>query len=374
MVDIKGHGSYGAVISIPCENDLTGKKVIKLFCSNNDFIIEKQNNEIIKKIDKKRKWSVHYHGVRELDYLTLDKAIKRLGIFKILRPKPKTIKSIEYDDSGFCLNNIFKETSVYFEDIIPHLVPIFHGVTKMGKHNLVHFDITPDNILFQSNLEKSKVFNFKFIDFGTLEKTIMVLENPLISYPYFIFPLEYIIAVYYKLNKANWDEQEDIVDLVEKIQDNYESHANGYFDYLRGIIFLKRRKQLMFNIATKRYIHQLPLQSKQRSRKKEKTNDKGSDITKTIYSEDNILSKLIMFESTNNMNIPTNKIDVFGLGISIWVMYEKAIELKRIRNEKWCNENVIPLLKLMTHPFLEKRFNAIQALQRWKILVDLYKS
>lgn len=43
--------------------------------------------------------------------------------------------------------------------------------------------------------------------------------------------------------------------------------------------------------------------------------------------------------------------------------------MDRFKDSVWCEENVLPLLKKLTHPILTERLNPTNALKEWQALV-----
>ncbi len=251
-------------------------------------------------------------------------------------------KQIVYDDGGSSLKKVFQNhTWIMFEDLLPHLTNVFEGLIHLQKHHIVHMDMKPGNLVFNQDEKTRKI---RIIDFGLVEYIPRLREialNPdkrtgssfwrrAMHYKYPYYPIDFLILVILFNKKVN----------VKK-----------RFEMLRQALELKTK------------LSREPFSLNQ---------------TKTALSEDYYRYFVPLATQSDKMlkqfvkELP-EKIDIFGLGVGLFEIYALAQKLARFKDAVWCEENVVPLLKKLTHPILTERLNPTNALKEWQTLVRKLK-
>jgi serine/threonine protein kinase len=185
-----GEGSYGCVHkpSLNC-NTIPEPKfnydnyVSKLMLNEN---AKKELKEflIIDKIDNKNKFHLgnpilcnpkidkdFKKDIKECSIIDSKKVIENTNDYSLLISKYGG-----NDLSDFCYNKLKKylktkkkyKTAHFFVEIIN----LFRGLLLFKKHKLIHYDLKPQNILFDENIGK-----FKYIDFGLMKRKNEIIKN-----------------------------------------------------------------------------------------------------------------------------------------------------------------------------------------------------
>ena len=191
-------GSYGCVFTPPfkCLDSkikTTNDQVAKIFYEQNDLNIEfnkeKRQAEIIQQLDKKNKWTVKYHDYCNVIIEPTDEN-KKCSYIKFREEKLQLI----FDNGGITLSR----SKINFNKLILAFSELLLGIIKMNKNNYVHLDIKPDNILYNSELNKLSI-----IDFGLsfkIESNKNKLNNDkkgeILNHNYPYFPPEF--KIYFK--------------------------------------------------------------------------------------------------------------------------------------------------------------------------------
>lgn len=328
-------GSYGCVFTPPfkCLDSkikTTNNQVAKFFYEKNDFNIEfnkeKRQAEIIQQLDKKNKWTVKYH-----DYcnVIIEPTVenKKCSYIKFREEKLQLI----FDNGGITLSR----SKINFNKLILAFSELLLGIIKMNKNNYVHLDIKPDNILYNSELNKLSI-----IDFGLsfkIESSKNKLNNDkkgkILNHNYPYFPPEF--KIYFKkiLNTGILNLDFDTVNnLKNKILLNY--------DYLN---LQKYKSEINENIE-KEIINLI------------KKCEEDIELFKINFDEKYIY-----------------KIDVYSLGISFIQIYlQKLIIINEEDKElfdKFMEKIIIPIIKIDP----DDRYDAKKAKKELDSLLKEYK-
>ena len=328
-------GSYGCVFTPPfkCLDSkikTTNDQVAKIFYEQNDLNIEfnkeKRQAEIIQQLDKKNKWTVKYHDYCNVIIEPTDEN-KKCSYIKYREKKLQLI----FDNGGITLSR----SKINFNKLILAFSELLLGIIKMNTNNYIHLDIKPDNILYNSELNKLSI-----IDFG-LSFKIESSKNKLNSdkngkilnhnYPY--FPPEF--KIYFKkiLNTGILNLDFDPVNnLKNKILLNY--------DYLN---LQKYKSEINANIEEE-IINLI------------KKCEKDIELFKINFDEKYIY-----------------KIDIYSLGISFIQIYLRKLiiinEEDKELFDKFMEKIIIPITKIDP----DDRYDAKKAKTELDSLLKKYK-
>jgi serine/threonine protein kinase len=328
-------GSYGCVFTPPfkCLDSkikTTNEQVAKIFYEENDLNIEfnkeKRQAEIIQQLDKKNKWTVKYHDYCNVIIEPTDEN-KKCSYIKYREKKLQLI----FDNGGITLS----KSKINFNKLILAFSELLLGIIKMNKNNYVHLDIKPDNILYNSELNKLSI-----IDFGLsfkIESNKNKLNNDkkgeILNHNYPYFPPEF--KIYFKkiLNTGILNLDFDPVNnLKNKILLNY--------DYLN---LQKYKSEINANIE--------------------------EEIINLIKKcEENIELFKINFDEKY-----IYKIDVYSLGISFIQIYLQQLiiinEEDKELFDKFMEKIIIPITKIDP----DDRYDAKKAKKELDSLLKEYK-
>jgi serine/threonine protein kinase len=328
-------GSYGCVFTPPfkCLDSkikTTNDQVAKIFYEQNDLNIEfnkeKRQAEIIQQLDKKNKWTVKYHDYCNVIIEPTDEN-KKCSYIKFREEKLQLI----FDNGGITLSR----SKINFNKLILAFSELLLGIIKMNKNNYVHLDIKPDNILYNSELNKLSI-----IDFGLsfkIESNKNKLNNDkkgeILNHNYPYFPPEF--KIYFKkiLNTGILNLDFDPVNnLKNKILLNY--------DYLN---LQKYKSEINANIE--------------------------EEIINLIKKcEENIELFKINFDEKY-----IYKIDVYSLGISFIQIYLQQLiiinEEDKELFDKFMEKIIIPITKIDP----DDRYDAKKAKKELDSLLKEYK-
>jgi len=128
---------------------------------------------------------------------------------------------------------------------------LFEGVIVFQKHNIIHHDVKPQNVLFSKDSG-----NLKFIDFGLMRKITEVIhiskksENYIAEYPFWTYPFEFPYLNYESFMKiaelSLKEKYEYYDDLVDKLQDSSSKISIAcrvFFDYILRNMAEEERKE-----------------------------------------------------------------------------------------------------------------------------------
>ena len=170
-----GKGSYGCVFrpAINCKNKkkkLNKKTISKIMIKNTKKAIKKEFriDNLVKKIPNHNKWSYIWTQMcKPPDY---DELKETSEIKKCLKKSDKTIK--EYNKFSYMLTGEYggipfithcfkfikrssfktlKEFEKIFMKLFRYLEPLFIGLIELKKHNILHHDLSVNNIMFKKN-------------------------------------------------------------------------------------------------------------------------------------------------------------------------------------------------------------------------------
>jgi len=328
-------GSYGCVFTPPfkCLDSkikTTKDQVAKIFYEQNDsnieFNKEKKQAEIIQQLDKKNKWTVKYHNFCNV---TIEPTYenKKCSYIKFREEKLQLI----FDNGGITLSR----SKINFNKLILAFSELLLGIIKMNKNNYVHLDIKPDNILYNSELNKLSIIDFglSFKIESSKNKLNSDKKGKILNHNYPYFPPEF--KIYFKkiLNTGILNLDFDSVNnLKNKILLNY--------DYLN---LQKYKSEINANIEEE-IINLI------------KKCEKDIELFKINFDEKYIY-----------------KIDIYSLGISFIQIYlQKLIIINEEDKElfdKFMEKIIIPITKIDP----DDRYDAKKAKKELDSLLKEYK-
>lgn len=177
-----GKGTYGCVYrpQFPCKGEKiqTGKvsKVMKKEHAKDEIDEMKR----IDKIDGEYEFHLSTPKLCDFDELTMKQKKQLQGCSNLrlewvrqkdipMVLKDKDIKLLQLDDGGITLSTIIDNlntdpvqlTKTFIYEMMVSFEPLFKGLAKLNEKRFVHFDIKPDNVVYNTLDEK-----MKFIDWG----------------------------------------------------------------------------------------------------------------------------------------------------------------------------------------------------------------
>lgn len=156
-------GAGGCVFRPHIACDLGGKKykhtVGKIF-DDHHFQSEQKYFEFVKNtIDPEGEFTVPMFGTCVVKPHKFKKSDEKHKCSKVA----SEYHQIVFQDGGADFRDYLIETTMSVDEIVRHMRPLFYGIYKMSKMNYVHFDIKLENILFDEKRKK-----FYIIDFGLM--------------------------------------------------------------------------------------------------------------------------------------------------------------------------------------------------------------
>ena len=286
-------GSYGAVFKIANDNKYSLNTIAKVFFNRDDWLDEIKNFNKIELIDPLSKFT----PFKILDQEIIPSNYYSKEVFE------KAGKEWKYDETNWqiiyedCGKNLYK-IKITLNDLIYSLEPIFKGIIKLNEYNLVHQDIKPTNLVYNSN---KKII--KLIDFGLLRsnKDIYNIDDNYTDSNYYYFPPEYNI---YNMILKNDSIDYKLLDLNDN--NNYLEFKKKYLLYLQQIFSnnILLDQSINFNNFINNIINEFP----------------------EYTSKENIKEYFDNF---------VNKIDIYMLGISILeiIIFNHKIKFINIPND-----------------------------------------
>lgn len=347
MRHVLGEGAFGCVIkpSLKC-NDMPGipydHYISKLMKSNaakqelSDFII-------ISQLDKKKKYhlgtpTICVPDIKEADVIQDIEKCKRFnGQDVLLHPEDYRILILKdggYDLSIFCKLHLKQfvlghNSSQLFWLHIHHL---FKGLVFFKNNDIVHYDLKPQNIVFDPQTMK-----FQFIDFGLMNRTSTIIETSKKSEnKHAVFHWSYPIdngflnhAYFNDYKKLSRDKKREFENkfiheiFPDKSYNNAEIIKNPYsFHILFSYIYLK----------------------------KDWTDDAKNDLQLFFSSFDDYTAT---HSYANRVEKTVNSLDIYGLGFSLKYVLNEFYKLNAISKPFY--KKVDSLLKTMYSFDLELR-------------------
>ena len=209
------------------------------------------------------------------------------------------------------------------------------GVYIMIKNKHVHQDIKPENILVRNGIAK-------IADFGLtvpFSEAYNYYKNERISYPYYIYPPEYLFATYYYMNKCHSVcDPSEMLQLWNEYLSYFGPNAQRNYDYY--------------------IVQNQPIE---------------------ISANEVILNKLktILFsyqqspkEWIQRMTQYIDRIDLYALGMTC-VMIHHLVDFSAISIE--CRQKYESWVLRLIEPEVEKRLNIQQAYQKYREILALLK-
>jgi len=226
MASVIGEGSYGCVHKPQLEcnksnnREKTGKKYISKFMLSKEAMRELAEYTTIAKIDKQNKFylgkplkcapktsNFNIKSVKKCDIYKENKSFsntKKLKYNKRARRRTQNIFSkyslLVIPDGGSDISKLMESIESMpkqnkndiLEKFWKQSVRLFEGVLLFKKHGILHHDIKPQNVVFDTKTDK-----IRFIDFGLMRKIEDVKrssrnnENYIAQYPFWTYPFEF---------------------------------------------------------------------------------------------------------------------------------------------------------------------------------------
>jgi serine/threonine protein kinase len=163
-------GTYGCVFRPPikCHHKKSPNTTIrnaagKIFPDEHSFKDEYAELKKVRKLDPKHLFTVPYLGhckVHAKDFKPSDETDKCL---RHISPSRKIYNQLIYQYGGIDLTEYYKFPSkyfIYFEDLMGLFEPLMEGIVRMGKKQVAHVDIKPENVLLDLTIPKLYLIDF----------------------------------------------------------------------------------------------------------------------------------------------------------------------------------------------------------------------
>lgn len=286
-----GEGSYGCAIkpSLPCSNKrMTYKNKLSKVMTSKNAMKELKEYENISNIDKKQQY---FLGVPTLCRVKkTKKTIKAIEKCKNLKSYlKKSVKEsmnkldlLVMNDGGINLKMLSNKidamkltdaNTVKVRKIWRHMMTLFNGIIAFQKHDFLHHDLKPQNIVYNKH-------GVRFIDFGHMRNITMEKkksensDNWMHDIPFWNYPLEIDCLNMNKFMdfamKTDKEKDEYFMGIIDDLNDNNENHPfisafNGFLNHImydrndsekntiRNKYLMAYHKMLMEQIKTENY-------------------------------------------------------------------------------------------------------------------------
>ena len=357
--EVIGEGSYGCVIkpSLPCSNkQISYKNKLSEVMISKNAIKELKEYIMISSVDKKKDF---YLGVPlHCKLKKTKKVIKVLQKCKHLnakyRKRGKTEKKLDLlvmNDGGENMKNVSKMMEQLFPTeenkkrvmkIWVEMYRLFRGIQVFQKHHILHHDIKPQNIVYDS--EKNRA---NFIDFGHMrniemeKKKTRNSDNWEYESPFWNYPLEVQFLNKYQFQMFAHKKKEE-----RKI----------YFKLLEDD--LKNNRDTDFVIAFMTFFENI-------------SHNKSSTEKKQLYKKykhafyDFIMEQINFDDYETVLHKSMQTIDVYGLGMTLLYLLS--------RSSHFFTDSVTKKLEscffYMTTPNLKERFTIDVAMREFESIM-----
>jgi len=224
-----GRGTYGCVFypHLRCTRPkgLRKKEAIgKVFVDARDFKDEATINKIIDKVDPERQFTLPNYGacITSPSQAKPSDEIKSCSNITRRQNKNAQVYQILYQFGGPDLIKMNAKNKMKLDDVLPLFLPILKGVQRMHAHGYSHFDIKPENMLYET--AKNRLV---LIDFGLLTNLSKLFDSDSMisaSYPYYPPEMKLYYAMKTKMPKSKW---------LEFLRSSYTRYSN-VFEYLES--------------------------------------------------------------------------------------------------------------------------------------------
>lgn len=227
-------GTYGCGFfpHLKCTTGEEQKDAMGKVFSDRDSLTEEQKiSEIIQALDPSNEFTIPFYESCTTDLSQADEKdmIGRCSHTNALVDEGTTkTRQLLYRFGGVDLQNLVRHFASYrkpyIDDFIHLLVPIIKGIIVLQKHEYIHCDIKPPNILYDD--KKGKLF---LIDFGLLTKfKELPLKTIVTKFTYPYYPPEF--KIYHHLV----DKKDKALTIVRTIAKNFEAYGTANFkDFLK---------------------------------------------------------------------------------------------------------------------------------------------
>lgn len=302
--NIVGEGTFGCVISpaLPCDKTSNSiGRVGKLFHIKEEsyhytmelISQEIENMELINKIDKKSKWSVKYKSNCVIDFPVYKNFINNkktprmcTTLLDNYKNEYESVLQIIYKEKGEDLHMFMNNNHYKITDMIYGFINLAYGLTQLAKNKLIHGDIKTNNVIITTNKR------MKIIDFGSIYTTNQnnYMSNNVLTHDNYFKPPEY--SNYVQNTKNVHKKYTKVTNSLNNVGIPFEIRNKQYKRFKNDI-------KLLMNVA-----------------------NKFTRYKKGIESNYNIsfLEKKFGNYRPKWTHLPTDKIDVFALGIIILVL------------------------------------------------------
>lgn len=183
-------GGYGCVFSPPIKSEDTSS-IGKVFDDYDDFKSEMNKIKTVQDIDPDNVFTVKYQYSNVVHAQDFRQSDEPQYCKKVKFYTKKKYYQIVYKNGGVSLVNTWRNSvkeRLYIEDVLEPLRSIFVGLVELGRRKQVHQDIKPDNLLYDADNQR-----FNIIDFGIMEhfdKVYTDSNSGILDFDYLYYPPE----------------------------------------------------------------------------------------------------------------------------------------------------------------------------------------
>lgn len=358
--DLIGEGSYGCVFRppLPCEDGIRPTNRVSKLMIKEYAMDEMNENTMIDKLDPRFEFHLESPYVCNLPETSIydihneDGADDCRNLDTILDREHVVMQQ---QDGGYSLtqyldlisDEVSQQGATALKLFVAKFHSLVHGIEVMSKQNISHFDIKPDNIVY--NPRNKKV---RFIDFGIAGKYNDILKRTYnfdTIYPY--YPIDIFFAY-----------------------DDYESIKNSSLKRDLNINILEAVKSYKLDGYIRKFTSNLFL--------KPNENPYIKTFNKDIMNEyRNLVNKFTEEDFKSGI---LEKVDIFSLGmvfVELWVSFldirfiymtdeelERFIDVNNYKREKVFIRKFYKLILRMIHPLITNRINVRDLVTEFKNL------
>jgi len=356
MIKYVNNGTYGCVMTpnAPCSDGKSSDTSIsKIFKEKTEAKSELALNDIVRAIDPEGKFTVKVLGNCDVQTNRLPAVeLGKCSNFKDIDRNKESLHQIVYEHGGQDLR-VFKDLS--FEKLFLRMKPLFDGLIVMEKTGYTHYDIKPENIVYNPNTKK-----MAYIDFGLAHKTEGNYDytkfpdlHTFLNFTYYYYPPEF--RLFYDATRT-YKSYDDMCSTAR--------NRNKYLTYIEG-----------YDLLMKKYVKKLTGEIHKLSATAAENFDIAVPYTFGSKRHAHFLEMVDEIEKKQGSYFDhdiAKKVDVYSLGISLLQVFLYA----HLRNDtsiaehpKFYNQLFLMIFK-MTDFNVAKRATPTDALRYFKITAN----
>jgi serine/threonine protein kinase len=242
------HGTYGCVVTpgMSRSKPFNGKTVSKLFRESSAASEELKTDRLVRSVDPSHKFAVASLDSNRVNFGEVNETELKKCEWKLCDIRRSDYPNIVYPNAGESLHKA--ATSKYhFRRLFRSFEPVLEGLIRLEKKKMCHRDIKPDNMVYNSDTNETKL-----IDFGlatSFDHVFRARDYEILMHPYPYYPPEFrAIGGYHSASISKSDAQSNLVRLMGRTfgnmsVDRWKSQCPTLFaqiDHLRTLEFAQK--------------------------------------------------------------------------------------------------------------------------------------